>query len=320
MEKLKVGVIGSGKMGLLHSGIFNSLDSSKLGAISDKDGFVLNALKSYLPGVATYKNYENMLENETLDIVVITTPVFLHKKMIDDCMKHGLAIFVEKPLAINGLESRSIANKNYKNATLVGYCRRFMETYNFAKRLLDSGKLGRANYISSHIYVSQIFKQGNGWMYNQGMSGGGVIIDLGSHAIDLFHYIFGDILTVHAFTRPVFNKDVEDYASINLHFKNDIIGSLQVSWSIKNYHLPELKIEIHLEHGVIIVTEKYISIYSDINNEPIRKGWQTHYKQELKKDIPINIVGSEYTLEDLHLLNCILEGKESICDFKEAPF
>jgi len=318
MKKLKVGVIGTGKMGLLHAGIFNALEKSELFAISEKKKIISIFLKKYLSGVNIYKNYKEMLKNEDLDIVVITTPVFLHKGMIIDAMKHNLNIFVEKPLAISGDECRMILSNKYENKTMVGYCRRFMGTYNYAKKIIENSNLGKINYFSSQLFVAQVFNQGRGWLYDPKISGGGVLMDLGSHAIDLFHYLFGDIETVHAFGESLFNKEVEDYVSANFKFKNVPQGSLELSWSVKNYRLPELKIEIHFDEGVIIVTEKYVSIYSEKEIDFIKKGWNTHYKQSLTKDIPVNLGGSEYTLEDLHLLNCILENKNTLCDFKEA--
>jgi len=318
MKKLKIGVIGTGKMGLLHAGIFNALEKSELFAISEKKKIISIFLKKYLSGVNIYQNYKEMLENEDLDIVVITTPVFLHKGMIIDAMEYNLNIFVEKPLAISGDECRMILSNKYENKTMVGYCRRFMGTYNYAKKIIENSNLGKINYFRSQLFVAQVFNQGRGWLYDPKISGGGVLMDLGSHAIDLFHYLFGDIETVHAFGESLFNKEVEDYVSANFKFKNVLQGSLELSWSVKNYRLPELKIEIHFDEGVIIVTEKYVSIYSEKEIDFIKKGWNTHYKQSLTKDIPVNLGGSEYTLEDLHLLNCILENKNTLCDFKEA--
>ena len=318
MKKLKIGVIGTGKMGLLHAGIFNALEKSELFAISEKKKIISIFLKKYLSGVNIYQNYKEMLENEDLDIVVITTPVFLHKGMIIDAMEYNLNIFVEKPLAISGDECRMILSNKYENKTMVGYCRRFMGTYNYAKKIIENSNLGKINYFRSQLFVAQVFNQGRGWLYDPKISGGGVLMDLGSHAIDLFHYLFGDIETVHAFGESLFNKEVEDYVSANFKFKNVPQGSLELSWSVKNYRLPELKIEIHFDEGVIIVTEKYVSIYSEKEIDFIKKGWNTHYKQSLTKDIPVNLGGSEYTLEDLHLLNCILENKNTLCDFKEA--
>jgi len=318
LDKLRVGVIGAGKMGLLHSGIFNNLDGSTLSAISEKDTFMASALKTYLPGIRVYQNYREMLEQEELDIAVITTPIFLHKEMIQDSMNQGLAIFVEKPLALNGKECRSILDKDYQNTTLVGYCRRFMETFNLAKTIIDKEYLGNINYFNSHLFVSQIFRQGKGWLYEPKMSGGGVLIDLGSHAIDMFHYLFGDIKILNAFAKSVFNKAVEDYVSVNLDFKRNVFGSLQVSWSTRNYRLPEFKIDMQLDSGSISVTEKYISIYSEVNADFIKKGWNIFHKQDLIKDIPIDIAGPEYTLEDLHLLTCAKKRVRTACDFKEA--
>ena len=136
MKELKVGVIGTGKMGLLHAGIFNNLEESVLSAISEKKKIIADSFKKYLSGVNIYQNYKEMLENEDLDIVVITTPVFLHKIMIKDSMEHNLNIFVEKPLAINSNECQSILSKPYKNKTMVGYCRRFMGTSSIPRNYL----------------------------------------------------------------------------------------------------------------------------------------------------------------------------------------
>lgn len=318
MEKYKVGVIGAGKMGLLHAGIFNSLEYSKLTGLADKDKLIVNIMRNYIPSVAIFENYKDMVETINPDIIVITTPVFLHKKMIEDSMDYGTAIFVEKPLVAKGSDCNSLLNKNYTYSTLVGYCRRFMETYNMAKRIIDNESLGNANYVYSHMYVSQVFKQGKGWLYDPKMSGGGVLVDLGSHAIDMLHYLLGDIRLVSAFSTPIFNKYVEDYVSVNLLFKNNVFGSLQVSWSIRNYRLPELKLNIQLDEGSIEVTEKYITVYSELNVDGLKKGWNTFYKQDLKKDAYINIAGPEYTLEDSHLIECMMQNTPTRCDFAEA--
>lgn len=318
MKKLKVGIIGTGKMGFLHAGIFNALDNSTLYAISEKKKIIANALKKYLSDVNVYQDYTQMLEKEDLDIVVITTPVFLHKPMILDAMKRNLNIFVEKPMVINSDECRFILNKPYEKKTMVGYCRRFMGTYNFAKKIIENSNLGKIKGFRSQLFVGQVFSQGKGWFYDPKTSGGGVLMDLGSHAIDLFHYLFGDIQTVQASGGSIFNKEVEDYVSVNMKFKDIPSGSLQLSWSVKNYRLPELKIEIQFEKGAVAVTEKYITINSEIKSDFVKKGVNTYYKQTLTPDVPIDLGGPDYTLEDLHFLNSIIKNKNTICDFKEA--
>jgi predicted dehydrogenase len=315
---IRVGVIGIGKMGLLHSGIFNGLEESKVAAICEKDRMMSSTLKQYLPNINVHTDYEKMFEEEFLDLVVITTPVFLHKSMIEYSIDHGVNIFVEKPLAINFDECKSILKKNMEHKTLVGYCRRFMGTYSFVKEIIDKNILGKVNSFQSQIFVEQVFNKEKGWQYDPEQSGGGALIDLGAHAVDLLHYFFGDIKSVNSIGKPIYSGNVEDYVSSNFKFANDIIGSLEVSWSIRNYRLPELRFNIQLEDGAITVTEKYVEIYSEIENETIKKGWNTFYNQNLSKPVPINIGGTDYTAEDLHLLNCIKEDKNTLCDFREA--
>lgn len=318
MVDLTVGVIGTGKMGLLHSGIFNSLDGSNLLAVCEKDNIMVTALKKYLPHINVYKDYEKMFKKEDLDIVVITTPVFLHREMIEEAIDQNINIFVEKPLSLNSNECQSILNKKNNLKTLVGYCRRFMGTYSYVKEIIDQSILGNVNTFQSQLFVEQVFKDEKGWQYDPRKSGGGVLVDLGSHAIDLMHYLFGDVNFVNGIGKQIFSLNVEDYVSTNLKFKNNIMGSLQVSWSMKNYRLPELKLNIQFDEGLIIVTEKYVEVYSEVEKSNIKKGWNKFYKQNLSGDIPLDIGGPEYTVEDLHLLDCIVKDKKTLCDFKEA--
>lgn len=319
MDKLRIGVVGAGKMGMLHAGIFNTLERSKVVAFAEKDRLVSSALEKYLRDIHVYRDFEKMFSKEMLDVVVITTPVFLHKEMVEKAIDYDLNIFVEKPLAKNSMESRELLlDDSSKNKTLVGYCRRFMGTYQFVKKVLEEKLLGDLIYFQSQLFVSQCFGNGKGWQYNPEESGGGVLMDLGCHAIDLFHYYFGNIGSVHGLAKFYFNENVEDFTSINIKFKNDLKGSLQVSWSVRNYGLPELKVVLYFEHGEIVVTEKYVEIYSEVKTDYFDKGISTLYKQELSGNVEIDLGGPEYTKEDAHLLNCIDNDCETICNFKEA--
>ncbi|MGB9371665.1 MAG: Gfo/Idh/MocA family oxidoreductase [Halobacteriota archaeon] len=75
MEKLNVGVVGLGKMGLFHAGIFNQLEQSTFIAAAEKDKLTRNLLRAYLPHTTVYSDYEEIFKREELDIAVVTTPV-----------------------------------------------------------------------------------------------------------------------------------------------------------------------------------------------------------------------------------------------------
>jgi len=79
---LRVGVVGMGKMGLIHAGIFNTLDGSKLVAICDSNSTLLHLVGQIVPRVNIHTDFSDMITKNELNLVVIATPVYLHKPMI----------------------------------------------------------------------------------------------------------------------------------------------------------------------------------------------------------------------------------------------
>jgi len=318
MEKLNVGVVGLGKMGLLHAGILNQLEPSTLVAAAEKDKLTRNLLQAYVPQTTVYSDYEEMFKREELDIAVVTTPVFLHKPVIESALDANCHLLVEKPLALNGDECRALLRGDVKNQTQVGYNRRFLETFKMAKRILDASLLGEFNFFQAQMFETQVLRREQGWRFDRSKSGGGVIVDLGAHVIDMLHYLAGHLVAVQGVARSVYSENVEDYASINLRFADGLTGSLELSWSVRHYRLPEMKIGMQFDKGTVTVTEKYIEIYSEVDNAPLQRGWRTLHLQNLTTGVPIDLGGPEYTVEDAELLACIRTGEEPLCNFHEA--
>jgi predicted dehydrogenase len=318
LEGLRVGVIGAGKMGLLHAGIFNSLKGSRLVAIAERDPLITGALKQNLVGVGLYKDYKQMLDKEILDVVVVCTPVFLHKSMVESALVMRKHVLVEKPLAMDARQCQSILERVENQKTMVAYCRRFMPTYQYLKQVIDSGDLGPSSSYLAHLFVGQVFSKLGGWQYDVGRSGGGVMMDLGCHAIDLLHYLFGDLATVDSKGFSLYSNAIEDFVSSDFESAEDLRGHLDLSWSVKGFRLPELKLVVNFQNGVITATEKYIDINSKVDGKLVSKGRSLRSKQELGVRVPIDIGGPEYTLEDSHFLDCILNDSEPMCNFHES--
>ena len=227
-------------------------------------------------------------------------------------------VFVEKPLALDGDECRSLLHVGGNVKTQVGYNRRFLETFKMAKRIVDNSSLGELKFFQSQMFETQVLRKEQGWRFDPSKSGGGVIIDLGAHVIDLLHYLVGPLSSVQGMARSIYSDHVSDYASINMQFVDGPLGSLELSWAVRHYRLPEMKIAMQFDNGTITATEKYIEIYAEADSDGLKRGWTTLYLQDLTAGVPINLGGHEYTAEDVQLLECIRNDEEPLCNFREA--
>jgi predicted dehydrogenase len=313
VKELRAGIVGMGKMGLLHASILNSLDGVKLSAIADTEKLVSGFLKKQLHLVNVYEDYKDMIEKENLDLVYITTPVNSHIPIASLCAQKKIHFFIEKPLAKNTSECVSLIDIVKKNNTksMVGFCLRYVETFAKAKELLDKDTIGKIVNIKSTVYQSQTVKKGTGWRFQKSLSGGGVLMDLGSHLIDLLLWYFGDIETVEGKTELHQSDELENSVNVTINFKNSLSCMLEASRIVQNYRLQETTIEAQGEYGDLKVNEDYVKLsFNSLGNQ---RGMQNEifYRQSLSKGMVIDIAGTEYTKEDLEFILSITEDVES---------
>ena len=313
MKELRAGIVGMGKMGLLHASILNSIDGIKLSAIADTEKIVSGFLKKKLHVVNVYEDYKDMIEKEDLDFVFITTPVNSHIPIASFCAQKKIHFFIEKPLAKSTSECISLIEIIKKNNTksMVGFCLRYVETFAKAKELLDRDTIGKITNIKSTVYQSQLGKKGTGWRFQKSLSGGGVLMDLGSHLIDLLMWYFGDIETVEGKTEVSQSDELENSVNVAIKFKNGLPCIFEASRIVQNYRLQETTIEVQGEYGDLKVNEDYVKL--SFNSLGTQRGMKNEifYRQSLSKGMIIDIAGTEYTKEDLEFIRSITEGVES---------
>lgn len=317
---MNVGIVGLGKMGLLHAGILNSLPDVKITAITEKESLIANYVRNSMSSVNVYDDYLNMINSEELDLIYITTPISSHFLIAQDCIENKINFFIEKPLTRN-LEESKILCKKLKDVDLVhsvGYNRRFIDTFSKVKSLLDSEILGEVSEVKSSMYVSNVFSRSKGWRSKKEVSGGGVLLDFGSHLVDLLLWYFGHIKKVSGNIKSVYSKEVEDFAHMEMEFSNNIRGELDTSWSIRGYRIPEINLEITGNNGVIKVNEDFIKIDLKKPNTEFTNPSITIYKQSLNRGVIIDLGGPDYTKEDLHMVDCIKNKQQSIVNVFEA--
>jgi predicted dehydrogenase len=317
---MNVAVIGLGKMGLLHAGILNSLKDVNLIAIAEKEKIISNYIKSSLNNVKVYEDYEKMFELEDIDLAYITTPVSTHVPIALACINNKINFFMEKPISGNLDETKKLCDELKKSGIqhYVGFNRRFIDTFVKVKSLLDLKVLGQIHTVKASMYAANVFSKPKGWRSNKKISGGGVLLDFGSHVIDLLHWYFGDIRDISAKIKSIYSEDVEDEAEVEFNFVNDVKGTLNTSWSKKGYRLPEITIEINGENGQIIVNEDCIKIALKKSVPALEKQEDVIYKQAFCTGVPIDIGGADYTKEDIHVISALQNQKQSAVSVFEA--
>lgn len=317
---MKVAVIGVGKMGLLHAGIMNYLDGVELCAISDTSTFLLSFARNFKKNINVYHEYLKMLDKESPDVAVITTPVFLHVPMARECVKRDIAFLVEKPLSVVSNDAKDLVQESEdKNlTTMVGYMMRYVETFAKAKQIIDSRVLGRLITFKATIYVSQLLKTGKGWRYNKKESGGGVVIGQATHLIDLLQWYFGPIGLVSGHTRNWYSKEVEDFAHVYFEFKSGLTGWFDSSWSVRHHRLLEITIDLNAEYGNLFVSDDVVKLYLEKSSNDYGLGWTNFFKPDLFQGVEIDVGGPQYTRQDDSFIEAVRNGKKVETDVKNA--
>ena len=204
-------------------------------------------------GVAYFTSEEDMLKSIDADAVYIGTPVALHYSQAMLSFKYGKHVFIEKPIAMNEKQAQQLltAFKNAKKQLTVGYMMKYHNLHQKAKTLIDSGEIGKVHDIRAQFSCWYPDIE-NAWRQKRELGGGGAIMDLGVHAIELIEYLLDDeIKLVKSFyATRTFSYQVEDSAVIIFKTKSGVLGHIDVNFNIPD-NASESKLELYGDKGYI---------------------------------------------------------------------
>jgi len=236
---IKVGVIGLGRMGMLHLMNATKIENVKVVAAADSSKKALK--KAKLLGVnELFEDYHKLLNGASnMDAVIISLPNFLHLESIKLALEEGLNVFVEKPLANTVEECEEIAKlvKKSSRRLMVGHCLRFLEVIEKMKENLDRGLIGRLEVATLEEVINGPFAHPrvpapvSDWWFDPKKSGGGALLDIGYHMIDLFRFFAGDAEVVFSSLDHKFSLPVEDGAILILRSNEGAAkGIVNIGW------------------------------------------------------------------------------------------
>jgi len=194
---INVGTIGLGRMGMLHLMNCRLMDNVKVVAASDPNKKALNKAKSAVVVDKLYTDYHDLLNHSSnLDAVVISLPNFLHLESISLALEAGLNVFTEKPMANTVEECREIVKLVERSGRkfMVGHCVRFMDFIEKMKDNVDKGHIGNLEVATIEEVINGPFAHPrlpapvSDWWFDPKKSGGGVLLDIGYHMVDLFRW------------------------------------------------------------------------------------------------------------------------------------
>jgi predicted dehydrogenase len=255
MSKLKIGLIGAGSIGTIHAGSIRSIEEVELSAIVDVRLNRAKALAEEHGVKKVYEDYLEMLDREQPDAVVIATPNHLHARMTIDSLNRGVHVFCEKPMAINAQEAGKMVETRNKSGKILmlGMCQRFRNDSKAIRNLVLGGELGNV-YFTKITLLRRAGIPGMGsWFTTKALSGGGPLIDLGPHVLDLSFWLQG-------FPRPV---SVKGYTFSKLGTQNKCLGGWGIPEPGGPFDVEDLAVAlIRLEEGGVMYLETSWALYT----------------------------------------------------------
>lgn len=304
-KKIRIGVIGCGAIAEhAHLAEYAALKDVEIAALADIHTGRLEEMSRKFGVERTYTDYRELLAQKDLDAVSICTPNYLHAEMAIAAAEAGKHVLTEKPMAVTLDEARAMIAAAEKNhvTLMVGFTHRFYNYIRKAKEMLEGGFIGKPVMIKGRFahegpYTSWSAK--SDWFFDKTKAGGGALLDMGIHGIDLFRYFGGEIKTVTGQIGNVAkNIAVEDAALMTMTFASGAMGALEVGWSSKR---GSMGIEIYGTEGTILVD--YTTPFKLLSEREVFgkvKGWI----------YPDNVGGGGWDKEMEHFVECVREGKK----------
>ena len=247
---VNIAVVGCGYWGPNLIRNFSSISECKMKKVCDTDVERLAYIKRLYSEVETVSEFEQVVGAPEIDAVVVATPVRFHFEMAMKSLQAGKHTFIEKPMASSVAECKElieIAEK--KNLILmVGHTFVYSTPVRKIKEIVDSGELGRIQYISARrLNLGLLQKDIN------------VAWDLAPHDISIILYIMNETpVSVNCQGKAHVNPDIEDVTSMTLNFARDGLATIQSSW-----------LDPNKVREITFVGNKKMLVYNDV--EPIEK-------------------------------------------------
>jgi predicted dehydrogenase len=265
-KKIKIGVMGAGFISDYHIPGLQSAGADVAAVYSRREENARHQAEKYgIPAVTS--DYKEILKRDDIQAVAILTPDFTHKELALEAAKAGKGILLQKPMALDSKECREIitAAEEFNVQLYVSFMHRYFEEVEMAQDLLAENALGRVLSIRQRNATPGA--NWASWFYDKEKVGGGAIMQLGVHGIDLLRVLFGEIISVKATTELLVKERTladgsqvrpnnEDFAVLFYRFASGAVAVHEVVYN-EVAGTDRFRMEIYGDEGTALLrTEK----------------------------------------------------------------
>lgn len=265
MTPVCFGLVGAGAIAQSYVQAFAGCEAARLVAVADVRSEAARALAEGVP-CRSYGSADGLAADAEVEAVLLCTPPATHRELALQFLDRGRHVLCEKPLALDVEGARLMLDAARRAGLQLTMASKFryVEDVVRAKSIVTSGILGEV-VLFENTFASRVDMAAR-WNSDPAVSGGGVLIDNGTHSVDLMRYFLGPLAEVHCVEgKRVQGLAVEDTARVFVRSLDGVMGSIDLSWSIDK------------ELGA------YLSIYG--SHGTVLVGWQqSRYRQTSSRD------------------------------------
>ena len=264
-DRLKLAIIGAGSIAQAYAKVLEQSGEVTLAAVVDVRPEAVAALAEAYD-CARHLSHRELIAAGEIDAAIVCTPPVSHPEICIDLLEAGIAVLCEKPLSIERESAlRMIETAERKRVTFTMASKfRYASDVVKAKSIVESGILGEI-VLFENAFTSRV-DMSDRWNSRPEISGGGVLIDNGTHSVDIMRYFLGPLESVHVVEgRRSQGLAVEETVRIFVRSRAGVLGNIDLSWSINK----EL--------------DSYLNIYGSLG--AVSVGWRrSRYRQASSAD------------------------------------
>lgn len=304
LMKKNIAVVGSGYWG--KNLVRNFYELNALKTICDLNEDMLKEFKLKYPEVKTTNSFRNILKDDEIKGVVISTPAVLHYKMVKEALKYGKDVFVEKPLALDVNEGKELVEiaRNNGSLLMIGHILHYHPAIIKLKEMINQGELGKIEYIySNRLNLGKFRTEEN------------ILWSFAPHDISIILMLLNEMpvkLSCHAGT--YLSKNIPDVTMTTMEFSSAVKSHIFVSW-----------LHPYKEQKLVVVGSKKMAVFDDVSLEklllyPHEIEWVNRIPVPHKKDAEIIEIENKEPLKEecKHFLECIESRKTPETDGDEG--